>query len=653
LRTLLSTLCLVLSSVLVATAQIGGPIKTKSGANDKANNSAARPVRSVSQRFEHEGIAVDFTLAAAPGEHGKENGLVAGANAVASFRVTDARSGQPLTGLHPNAWISSRVGEHVPNDIECKDKIASFMGGLLSVRPDVDLNSYLVWTINHDNTISVINPQVAFSRTKLENLIVLPGAGADWALSKSNDVLYVTLPELSSVAVIDTVTRKVARTIPLKTGTRPRRIVMNPTGSHALVGLDDSPYIAVIDTRTNSLAAMISTGDGLHQIEFEPGGRFAYVSNSKANTVSVIDTRKLAKVSDLSTGATPAAVAYSSASRSFYVASLNGAVISVIDPAKRRLVNTIPTEPGVVALRFAPDGRFGFLVNQVKSTVSILDAATNKIIAGTKVVKEPDQVVFTRGYAYIHSIGSEKFSLIELTDFTRTTPAPVEIQAGQKAPAAMPEEIGGADMIAPTPEGNAVMIANNPDQLIYYYVEGMMAPMGTFSNYKRRPRALLLLDRSLSETAPGVYSTNVKLRHSGSFDVPVLLDQPRIHKCFQVNIGASPDGEDERSGASIAVETMFETERVKTGAAVPLKFKIVDPVTRQPLKGLRDVTVLVFQQPGIWQQRQMAKEIDAGIYQVTQVFPNAGLFNVMVGAASRGVTFADLPFKTVKVLDEK
>jgi hypothetical protein len=360
----------------------------------------------------------------------------------------------------------------------------------------------------------------------------------------------------------------------------------------------------------------------------------------------------LAKVSDLSVGDTPVPIAYSSASRSFYVASLNGAAISVIDPVKQRVVTTIPTEPGVIALRFAPDGRFGFLVNQVKSTVSILDAATNRIVAGTKVVKEPDQVVFTRGYAYIHSIGSEKFSLIELTDFTKTTPAPVDIQGGQKAPDTMPEEIGVADMIAPTPEGNAVMIANNPDQLLYYYVEGMMAPMGTFSNYKRRPRALLLLDRSLSETAPGVYSTNIKLRHSGSFDVPVLLDQPRLHKCFQLEVGPSPEGESERGGVSIAVEPMFKSDRVKTGETVSLKFKIVDSVTKQPLKGLSDVTVLVFQQPGIWQQRQVAKEIDAGVYEVTQVFPSSGLFNVMIGATSRGVAFADLPFETVKVFDE-
>jgi YVTN family beta-propeller protein len=652
LRSLLLGSFLFLSTTLVATAQIGGPIKTKTTANKKAGSLTAKPAATVSQRFEKEGIALDFSLTATPDEHGKTNGLVAGSNALATFRVTDLRTGQPLTGLHPNAWISSRPGGRVPNEAECKDKVASFMGGLLSVRPTIDLNSYLILTINHDNTISVINPQIAFSRTKLENLIVLPGAGADWVLSKSNDILYMTLPDLSAVAVIDTITRKVVRTIQLKPGTKPRRIALDPSGNQVWVGLDDSPHVAIIDTRTNTLAATASAGDGLHQIQFVPGTHFAYVSNSKANTVSIFDTKKLTKVSELTVGATPVPIAYSSASRLLYVASLNGAAISVIDPAKRRVVNTIPTEPGVVALRFAPDGRFGFLVNQIKSMVSILDAATNKIVGSASVVKDPDHVVFTQRYAYIHALGSEKFSLIELTDFTKTTPAPVDIQAGQKSPGTLPEEIGVADMIAPTPEGNAVMIANNPDQVIYYYVEGMMAPMGTFSNYKRRPRALLLLDRSLSETAPGTYATRIKLRRSGSFDVPVLIDQPRLLKCFQLEVDPSPDGEDERSGTAIAVEAMFKDKSFRPGESVPLKFKIVDSVTGQPLTRLNDVNVLVFQPPGIWQQRQIAREIGDGVYEVAQVFPHAGLFNVMLGVTSRGVAFADLPLNTVKVLDE-
>jgi hypothetical protein len=283
--------------------------------------------------------------------------------------------------------------------------------------------------------------------------------------------------------------------------------------------------------------------------------------------------------------------------------------------------------------------------------VSILDTATNKIVGRANVVKEPDQVVFTSRYAYIHGIGSEKFSLIELTDFNKTSPAPVDIQGGQKAPSTMPEEIGVARMIAPTPEGNAVMIANNPDQMIYYYVEGMMAPMGTFSNYKRRPRGLLLLDRSLSEVAPGTYSAHFKLRKSGSFDVPVLINQPRMNNCFRLEVAPSPDELNERGGTTIAVEAMFKGERFKMGEARPLRFKVNDSITKQPVKGLKDLIVLVFEPPGTWQDRQMATEISPGVYEVKQVFPREGTFNVMVGVASRGVGFADLPFNAVQIVE--
>jgi YVTN family beta-propeller protein len=647
---LASILCLL--TAFASSAQIGGPITTRADAENKKVGSAEKKApATVSQRFEKEGIAVDFSVTATPNEQGKSDGLVAGADAVATFRLTDVRTGQPVTGLHPNAWISARKSSHAPNEAECKDKIGSFMGGLLSARADIDLNSYLILTVNHDNTISIINPQLAFSITKLESLIVLPGAGADWVLSKTNDFLYLTLPDQSSVVVINTVTRKIVQTVKLDDGTKPRRIALDPEGRHVWVGLDNSPQVAVIDTKTNKLAATIKIGDGLHNMAFVPGSNLVYVTNSKANTVSVIDTKKLVKIADLNVGAAPVAIAYSAASRLLYVASINGSTISAIDPAKQRVISTIPTEQGVVAMRFAPGGRFGFIVNQLTSKVSILDASTNKIIASANVVKEPDQVVFTQRYAYIHAIASEKFSLIELTDFTKTTPAPVDIQGGQTAPSAMPEEIGVADMIAPTPEGNAVMIANNPDQMIYYYVEGMMAPMGTFSNYKRRPKALLLLDRSISEITPGTYSAQIKLRGSGRFDVPILIQQPRIVNCFQFEVQDSPDGEKNRSGVSIAVEAMFKDQRFKAGDSVSLRFKVTDAVTKQPVTGLTDLRVLVFEPPGTWQQRQISKEIGGGVYEITQVFPRAGVFNVMAASSSRGVTFADLPFSTVRVLE--
>ncbi|HEV2764130.1 MAG TPA: YncE family protein, partial [Pyrinomonadaceae bacterium] len=469
-----------------------------SGANAPVANKsdAARPAP---QRFEREGVRVEFSVEALAGDKAQAGALAAGSDAVARFRITDANSGQPLTGLRPNAWLSSRRDGRQPSEGECKDKIRSFMGGLLSVRADVDLNSYFVLALNHDNTVSVINPHVAFSRTKLESLVVLPGAGADWVLSKDKQFLYVTLPEQSAVAVVNTITRKLVSTIPVGEKTRPTRVALDPDGRFAWVGLDGSPRVAVIDTEARKLAAEVAVGAGLHQIAFTDDNRLAFVTNSEADTLSVVDAQNFKKLSDIPVGRTPVPVAYSRTGRHVYVASANAAHVSVIDPASRRVVASVPVKRGVVALRFEPAGRYAFAVNQVESTVSVIDAATNSVVATSGVVKGPDQVTFTRNYAYVRGTGSEKFSLIELSELSKGKVAPVDVQAGQKPPSALPGEIGVADMIAPTPEGNAAMIANAPDALLYYYVEGMMAPMGTFSNYKRRPRALMVLDRSLSE----------------------------------------------------------------------------------------------------------------------------------------------------------
>ncbi|HVF55253.1 MAG TPA: cytochrome D1 domain-containing protein [Pyrinomonadaceae bacterium] len=646
-------LLLVMAAAVFVQAQTISPKVAKRAAAGRASGEPGpKAPASHTQRFEKEGVRVEFTVVARKSEDGRTSGVMAGADADATFRVTYADTGQPVTGLHPNAWFSARRDTRAPSEGECKDKIRTFAGGLLSVRPEIDLNSYYLLTLNHDNTVTFINPHVAFNRTKLENIVPLPGAGADWALSKDKEFLYITLPEQSAVAVVNTITRKLVSTIPIGHKNKPMRISLDPEGRFVWVGLDGSPEVAVIDATTRQLVANVPAGAGLHLIAFTGDGRYAYVTNSAADTVSVIDARTLKKVSDIPTGKTPVPVAYSSAGGFIYVAAINGTAITVIDPARREVVKSIPVKRGTVALRFDPEGRYAFALNQTDNTVSIIDAATNTIVGTASVVKAPDQVTFTRRYAYIRGTESEKFSLIELGMIGKGKIAPVDVQAGQQPPSTLPGEIGVSDMIVPTPEGNAAMIANAPDAMLYYYVEGMMAPMGTYTNYKRRPRALMILDQSLSEVAPGVYSSPVKLRTAGSFDVPFIIDQPRMVNCFEIHVADSPDAQPAGKGQSIAVQALFKDEGLQVGDAVNLRFKISDGVSGKPLDGLSDVQVLIFEPPGVWQERQWAKAGEPGVYAVTQVFPRAGLYNVLISVPSRGVKFGDLPFTTVPVREK-
>jgi YVTN family beta-propeller protein len=648
------TLVALLIAAATASAQTdaGKEKKDQPFYNVKSSAPATKAPSSLSQQYEKEGIQVEFSMKAIQGDGAKDLGLAAGADAQVSFRLTDKRTGQPITGLHPNAWLSSRLGDHSPNEAECKDKIRTFVSGSLSARADTDLNSYLMLTLNHDNTITFINPQISFNITKLESIVTLPGPGVDWTLSKNKEFLYVTMPDQSAVAVINAITRKLIATVDTGEKTRPTRIALQPDGRYIWVGLDNSPKVAVIDATTNKLAASVAAGAGLHNIAFTSDSRFAYVTNSGADTVTAIDTRTLSKVSDISVGKTPVAIAYSSASDSVYVVAINGEAITVIDPARQQGVKTIPIKRGVVAFRFDPSGRYGFAVNQIESTVTVIDASTNQVLAASPVVKGPDQVTFTRLYAYVRGTESEKFSLIEMSEVKKGKFSPVDIQAGRLAASTLPKDIGVADMIQPTPEGNSVMIANLPDQMIYYYVEGMMVPMGTFENYKRRPHALMLIDRSLTETAPGLYTSAVKLKKAGTFDLPFLLDQPRITNCFEVKVADSPYGEKVQASASTLVEPMFNGNRYKPAEAATLRFKISDSITKRPLAGLKDVMVLIFEPPGIWQRRVMAKEVGDGVYEVTETFPHVGLFRVMTQIQSRGLRFADQPFTPVPVMNE-
>lgn len=592
------------------------------------------------QQFEQDGIRITFSLRSI--EPQGQQGAQVGQPALAEFSLRDSRTGQPLSLGRPKAWMNARLSETVAGERTCTEKIRSLASGQLGSRPDVDLNSYTIATLNHDRTITFINPHVAFAPTKLEHIISLPGTGTDWLLTRDGRVLYVTLSDEDAVAVIDTTTHQLIQTISTGAGSRPTRVALQPDGHAVWVGLDGMAQVAALDPETHSITKTLAVGEGPHTLVFSDESAYLAVTNGLANTVSVIDLRTATVIANIASDKTPVTLAYGSAAKRFYVGSLNGNAIGVIDPAAARVVATIPTQPGVVALRFEPTGRFAVFVNQLASTLSVVDTATNAVIGSTMVVKDPDQLTFTQRYAYVRGIESEKFSLIDLADLRRGKPAPVDIQAGQHAPSSVPDQLGIADMIVPAPEGNAVMVANAPDQTLYFYQEGMMAPMGTFSNYKRMPRGILILDRSLKEVSPGVYRAPVTFLKAGRYDVPLLIDRPRTTHCFQVSVQESVNGASTATGTRPPiVRAQFGNAPIQARVPTAIGFIFIDPTTQQPIVGIRDVQVLLFEPPGTWQQRQHAREVEPGRYAITQSFPHPGEYRVMVQTASRHLRYTD------------
>jgi YVTN family beta-propeller protein len=406
--------------------------------------------------------------------------------------------------------------------------------------------------------------------------------------------------------------------------------------------------VTLIDTATLRVAAQIETGAGHHEIAFTDDDAYAFVTNRDDGTLSVIDVGRLAKVKDLKVGPLPSALAFSPLAKAVYVASEGDGTITAVAGKGHEVVARMKTQPGLRALRFLPGGRFGFAVNRATDTVNVFDASTNTPTQAVRVGPSPDQITFTKDFAYVRSTGSEYVTLIKIrglgeegSDFAVT-----RFPAGQRPPQASPHTSAAASVIT-APEAGSVLVANAADKTIYFYAEGMAAPMGSFQNYRRDPRAVLVLDNSLSETSPGVYTTTVKLERQGHYDVAFLLDSPRMVGCFDIAVKENPDLPKPK-GVPIRIETLSDAAAMRVGERYRLRFKVTDAETNQPKTDLKDMGVLVFLAPGIWQQREWAAHAGGGVYEMSFTPPQAGVYYIYFRAPSLGVQFNQMPFLTLR-----
>ena len=581
------------------------------------------------QTFNAQGVSIEFT--ATPTHAGAER-VIAGEEATVRFRITGSNGGVPLSKLRPIAWLDQRQTKEPTSARECREKVQSFLQPSFSKRPTIDLNAYFILALNNEANISVIDPLIGFGGSKLYTLIALKSSGEDWVLTNDNKLLYVSMPQVNQVAVIDISTWKVVANI--DAGTAPTRVALQHDGRYLWVGNDSG--VTVIDTSTNKVAAQLKTGAGHHEIAFSDDDRLAFVTNKDTGTLALIDVRKLSVSKEIKVGSNPAAITFSSLSQTAYVANEGDGTIAAIGGQKNDLVARIQTEPGVRVISVPQNGHYGFAVNPRQSKVYVFDLSSNRLVQTVPVGPGSDQISFTQQFAYVRSTGSEFVTMIKMSDIGKEA-AVTKFPAGQRAPMESPSRSHAA-AIVPAPEEGAVLVANPADKMIYYYSEGMAAPMGSFQNYKRDPRALLVMDNSLRETERGIYSTTVRFNTPGQYDVAFLLDSPRLINCFEVTVAENPNAP-KKAETAIKIEPLVKEAVANAGERFSVRFKVIDSKTGSAKTDLNDLSVLVFLAPGIWQQRELAKPIGEGVYETSFVPPSAGVYYVFFQSASLGLQF--------------
>ena len=573
------------------------------------------------------GIVVEADIE--PMDHAASGTLHEDDDVTIKFHLSYADGNNPVRGIFVRAWLQATS----PSDSQsCTATVSRLLNSeTTGRRAELDLNSYYVLALNADATITVVDPLFGYGGTKLLSLIPLAGIGEDWVLAQDRDRLYVTLPDARQIAVIDTRTWKVIDGISMPG--KPRRVSIQPDNSQIWITLDspkpEDPGVAVLDGGSLRLAATLPTGPGEHTIAFSADDHWAAVTNSANGTISLIDSHSK-KVRTIHSGGEPVSVAFSSLSKMFYVSNHKEGSVVAIEPESGRQAARVQVEPGLGQIKFAPGGRLGFVVDPETKLLYILDSSDNQLFQTARMDGGPDQVVFSDQLAYVRQRNSESVMVV-----------PLSIPTKKGAPLAVADFPGGqhnfgdvafpspADGFAPAPGENAVLVANPADKAIYYYEVGMAAPQGSFSNYSREPRAILVVDRSLKPAEPGVYRTTVRLPHQGAYSLAMLVDNPRVVQCFPVKIEA-------KSGTAAQPKPTVEFAKLKdslqVGRTAHLQFRLVDPATGALQGNRTDVRVMVTLQSLGWSNPnpQFAVPEGNGIYGFDFVPPFPGHYILLV-----------------------
>jgi YVTN family beta-propeller protein len=434
------------------------------------------------------------------------------------------------------------------------------------------------------------------------------------------------------VAVIDTVRWKEIGSI--DAGPNPRRIVAAPDGQQVWVASDTG--LTAIRASDATVVKTLAVGRGEHDLAITEDGRFLAATNATDGTVTLVDARGATLLGSVAAGPSPLQVVFSSLSGMAYVAGSDGTV-TVVDPKRRKALATIAARTGLTQIRMAPGGRYAFIANPTHDVVQIIDTASNRVIQTGAIDAGPFDIAFTETLAYVRRLRSETVQMIPLAAIGKEgeAVAVVDFPAGEYGFGKVPRTTAAAGLVS-APGENAVIIANPADQHVYYYKEGMAAPIGHFSNANRSAQAVLVLDRSIREKG-GVYLTSGILPAAGDYEVAVFVNAPRSLTCFPLTVAEDPALAAKRHRLPVTIEQLTEGVVIPAGAPALLAFRLRDPKTSAPRDGLDDAMVLIVQAGGTWFTRQSLKNTEGGRYETEFTAPSPGVYYVYIGVPSIGL----------------
>lgn len=591
------------------------------------------------------GVAEEGGLRIAWTYTGNENESAAGLGTL-DVHVSEAATGAP--GRYPRgrlaAWLQRRRASLSEAEVSCPDKVRMLATQGVGRRAEIDLNAYRLVTLNTDGTLAVINPFVAINNAKLESIVELGGIPVTWLVIPERMEAWVVLAEPARLVAVDLHARRLTRAIDVPTGSGTPTLAWDTAERQLWLGYSELAGLGRLDPERPDDELRIVPAELVSGLFADPELKLTgLVSLHAGGSVAL---RAGDQVKHWTVPGHPRIARYSALARRLIVATAEGG-ISWIDPEapdRATVARHLALSHPVVALELFDEGRRALALGGGRATV--IDLATGRSEATLETAPGASEIRLTDRFAYALSAADGRATLWSLANLRAGQVQPVNVAVGRASPGAAMQP-GQPARATATPSGTGLLTASPVDGMIYQYAEGMMAPIGSYSNYRRAALGLHLLDLSLREVAPGHYRSPVRHANGGPYELVLSGAGPRFAVCAPLQLAAPPavagtDAPSARLRAELVSLSKDSSGSDDEPWSRTVRLRLREEGSHGLVPGVHDLTLLVFDRRSGWQTRTRLQEAEpSGEYLARVSLPGAAQYEAMISSASRNLSFVE------------
>ncbi len=328
--------------------------------------------------------------------------------------------------------------------------LVDFSGDSIAVRVNLgngprwmglDLNGADAYTANADGTINQFAISTKTETNQINTSTLLPGALPSTLLWAFGGYLYVTEPGRNAIAVMFGTPEAVRLEIPLPNQT-PVNLVGNIKSQRIYaigqgVGTCSSTAgtITAIETATNTISAVIPSGNCPTYGVMSADSRRAYILNQGSGSITVIDSEQNQFDRTINVGQGPVWADIFNTGSMLAVVNSQSNTLSLIDisldtygndsPNFGQILATVPVGTNPVSVAVLQDGTRAYVANQGDGTVSVVSLTNFQVLKTIPVAGHPISIAATvgtpMGKVYAVSPDSNLLTIIRTDNDTIST----------------------------------------------------------------------------------------------------------------------------------------------------------------------------------------------------------------------------------------